>query len=373
MRLINQTLFWTIFGLLLGLNACKPKNNEDTPSAAVDRTPLLTKMADSIIIPSFKTLNDQMLISEAAINDFVASPSVSTLQTVRAAVLQSFHDWQFVAYYDFGPSNTYYLATTTDNLFPVDTTAIQAAIRSGVYNFAVTTGPKISGFGAMDFVLYTEGWSDQQIIDSFQTVSNRGKYLKDVHVYLKNKISSVYNEWNTTYRNTFIATNGIDAGSSFSQLVNKLIREMEIIKNFKVGVPVNIVGNILIDDVTARPFEAEACYSDSSLALMKSALTGAYNIYFGINDKNQNGLGLDDYLIQVGNPSLNNQIKSQFDDVFVKLSAIQSPYSTAVKDANKRIAIRELHASLVLLISYLKVDYASATGVMINYADTDGD
>lgn len=373
MSIVKKYIIGLLVVTIAGLYSCKPKDKEENPSASVDRTPLLTTMADSIITPSFKALNEQMLVSETAINNFVSSPSLATLQAAREALLQSWHKWEAVAYYDFGPSNTYYLATATDNLFPVDTTAIQNAIKSGTYNFAVSTGPKISGFGAMDFVLYTETWTDQQIVDSIQNGANRGKYLKDVHAYLKNKINAVYNDWNSTYRATFIAANGIDAGSSFSSLVNKLIREMEIIKNFKVGIPVNIVGNILIDDVTARPFEAEACYSDSSLALLKSALTGAYNIYFGINSNNRNGLGLDDYLIQVGNEPLNNQIKAQFDAVFVKLAAVQSPYSTAVNNASNRVAVRELHAALVILISYLKVDYASSTGVMINYADTDGD
>jgi predicted lipoprotein len=373
MLILKKFLIGLFIVIIASIQSCKPKDNEDNLSTTVDRTPYLTTMADSIITPSFKSLNEQMLLSETAMNNFVSSPTLSTLQTAREALLQSWHKWQAVAYYDFGPSNTYYLSTSIDNLFPVDTNAIQNAIKSGIYNFTISSGAKISGFGAMDFILYTQTWTDQQIVDSIQNNPNRGKYLKDVHTFLKNKINSVYNEWNTTYRATFIAANGIDAGSSFSSLVNKLIREIEIVKNFKVGIPVNIVGNILIDEVTGRPFEAEACYSDSSLALLKSSLVGAYNIYFGINTNNKNGLGLDDYLIQLGNQPLNNQIKLQFDEVFVKLAAIQSPYSAAVNNAGNRIAVRELHASLVMLISYLKVDYASATGVMINYADTDGD
>ncbi|MFN8416300.1 MAG: imelysin family protein [Cytophagaceae bacterium] len=353
--------------------SCKPgKGIEETPEA--DRGPMIENYATNIIVPAFVELQSSMSALNDAAVVFNGDRSSVNLLTLRQAFQQSYKDWQAVALYDFGPSTTYGLLPEGIgvNSYPTNTTSLEANITAGGYNFNTANGAVISGFPALDNLLYSRTLTDNEIITLFDD-DKRRTYLVDVIQHIKTKVDNVVSDWNTSYSATFKSNLGVDVGSSTSNVVNRLIRSVEIIKNFKVGVPANIIANVLGDPATTYPEKSEAYYSDSSLAQIRASFNAIKRTYTGTSALGVNGAGLDDYLVAIGQASLDATIRNQFTVIDAKLESIPETFSSSLNDNSHLTKIRELHAEFVTLVALLKVDLTSATGVMISYTDNDGD
>jgi predicted lipoprotein len=353
--------------------SCKPgKGIEDSPDA--DRGPMVENYATNIIVPAYSTLQSSLATLSDAVTDFNADRSSTNLAVLRQAFQQAYRHWQWVALYDFGPATSYGLVPEGIgvNTFPTNASNIEANITAGGYNFNTANGATICGFPAIDYLLYSRTLSDADILLLFDDVKRR-TYLSDLVIHIKTKVDNTLADWNTSYAGTFKSNLGVDVGSATSNMVNRLVRTTEVIKNFKVGVPVNIIANVLGDPNTVNPEKSEAYYSDSSLTQMKNAFQAVKNTYLGITSTGLNGPGLDDYLIAIGQGGLDGSIRDQFNLIETKFAAIPETFSSSLNDNNHRTTIRELHAELVTLVALFKVDMTSAMGVMISYTDNDGD
>lgn len=371
MKKLNNIVFFSL--LFTWFMSCTPgKGIEELPSA--DRGPMLVNYSENLIRPGYQTLQTSVSnLQQAAVN-FNASRTTSTLQLLRAAFQQTYTQWQYVSLYDFGPALTVQLIPEGlgVNTFPTDGTRIEANITAGGYDFNSSLGSTFSGFPALDYLLYSKSLTDAEIITLFDD-DKRRTFLVDVIEHIDTKVAATLAEWNGTYRNTFTSNLGVDVGSSTSNVINRMVRNLEIVKNFKVGVPVNIIANVLGDPSVVNPSKAEAYYSDSSLTQMRASLLAIKNTYLGVSTQGVNGPGLDDYLQAIGQSNLDASIKGQFVVVENKLSEIPETFSQSLSDVNHRAKIREFHAELVALIALMKVDMTSAVGVMISYTDNDGD
>ena len=109
-----------------------------------------------------------------------------------------------------------------------------------------------------------------------------------------------------------------------------MVSDIENCKNYKLGIPLNYVHNVVIDPNSVNLFKTEAYHSDSSLVLIKSSIESIRLLYMGISPQGINGQGFDDYLEAIGRKALNVQIKNQIELVQTKLDAIGEPISVAV-------------------------------------------
>ena len=106
---------------------------------------------------------------------------------------------------------------------------------------------------------------------------------------------------------------------------------------------------------------------------MKTSVDAIQALYLGISPQGVNGEGFDDYLESIGKTALNGQIKNQIELVQTKLEAIGEPVSTAVQSPTGKQKVTDAYNEMQNLLTVLKVDFASAVGVIISYGDTDGD
>jgi len=345
----------------------KNKKQEEEPKDEFNKTELLTNMADNLIIPAYVSYKSSVDSLELATTVFVSNKNTTNLLSLRAKFLNAYLYFQTVSTFEFGPAESEVFRSGT-NTFPCDTPQINSNINTGVYDLNMASNFDAKAYPALDYLLYGKGKTDLQILNDFTIDSNavkRSGYLTALVTELKTKAATILNQWTATYKNTFISSNGSDIGSSVGLLVNQLNQDLEITKNYRVGIPLGkkTLGVVL-------PEKCEAYYSKASLILLKKNVESLERIYSG-----NGGKGLDDYLdylnAQYNGASLNATITNQFIVVKDKINLIPETLDNSV--VNNQAPVDVAYTELQRLVVLLKADMPSALGIVITYQDTDGD
>ncbi|WP_144606612.1 imelysin family protein [Algoriphagus algorifonticola] len=362
-------------GLLVMLFSCVDSTEET--KVQIDRKPLLENLADQVIIPGYTQLNTEVTAMNSSITTFLNEPSPSTLSNARSAFIKAYVAWQKVEFFDFGPAFDQTLRAQV-NTFPTDNFAIDNAIATGNIQLQSLSNNNKKGFPAIDYLLYGENKSDADIIADFTTNANastRKEYLRASIEDMQTLVSRVSVAWNSgegNYRSTFVERTGTDVGSSLGQLINSLSQSLEVFtRDAKVGIPLGKRSQgILI------PKNAEAYYSGNSMLLARSNVQGYLDVFKGSRTtEGTNPQSLLAYLNQLNaqynGGSLSSALEQQFQNSLSKLNQISDPYSRSI-EAQASIA-NEAYLELQKTVVLVKVDLASALGILISYQDNDGD
>ena len=362
-------------GLLVMLFSCVDSTEET--KVQIDRKPLLENLADQVIIPGYTQLNTEVTAMNSSITTFLNEPSPATLGNARSAFIKAYVAWQKVEFFDFGPAFDQTLRAQV-NTFPTDNFAIDNAIATGNIQLQSLSNNNKKGFPAIDYLLYGDNKSDADIIADFTTNTNastRKEYLKASIEDMQTLVSRVSVAWNSgegNYRSTFVERTGTDVGSSLGQLINSLSQSLEVFtRDAKVGIPLGKRSQgILI------PKNAEAYYSGNSMLLARSNVQGYIDVFKGSRtSEGANSQSLLAYLNQLNaqynGGSLSSALEQQFQNSLSKLNQISDPYSRSI-EAQATIA-NEAYLELQKTVVLVKVDLASALGILISYQDNDGD
>ncbi|MFN8414894.1 MAG: imelysin family protein [Cytophagaceae bacterium] len=354
------------------LVSCKKEAKEEVVEA--DRGPLLVHLSEKVILPRLDSLSDALNELSTAYAIFSSSKTTANLNSVRASYIQAVKAWEGVASLNFGPQNVYSLNTGAVNLFPIDTALILNNIKLNNTNFTTSTAPNYSGFPALDYLFYGTNYDDQRVVDSFLVQTNRTSFTLALINDLKQRVQQAKQSWSpsgSNFLNLFQNSKGLDIGSSFSAYVNMLVYDLEVVKNYKVGIPVGIINNELTNPQVVYPLKAEGCFSDSTISFIQQSITSDYQLYLGaaITDS----LGMDSYLRSIQQVDLANRINNQWLVVINLSNQLNPSMEYSLNNSTELAKLTQLHAELVNLVALIKVDGASALGITIYYADNDGD
>ena len=354
----------------------KKKDKKDNGGADFDRAGMLTNIGNNIIIPDYQNLSAAVNTLDSAIAAFNTNPNATNLTNVQTIFKNAYRAWEVCSVFQFGPADTEFL-TTNCNTFPVDSNRVNTNINSGSYTLSAATNVSAKGFPGIDYLLFGTGINNTEILARYTTTSdaaNRRQYLADISAEIKTNVSYVLNAWlpaGGNYIHTFVAATGTDVGSSTGQLVNQLDLDLDNLKNYKIAIPVGKQSG-----GTLYPNEVEAYYCGISSELLTLQVKGLQSLYLGKSAAGIDGLGFDDYLIQIGakasdGSDLNTSIKNQFTSAITKCQAMPDPLSTTVSSQTSLVnaSYQELQKLLVLL----KTDMPSALAILITYSDNDGD
>ncbi|WP_026464237.1 imelysin family protein [Adhaeribacter aquaticus] len=350
------TLITSIVFLVL---ACDGNDKPDpTPDNGFDKTAMLTNYADNLIIPGYTNLQGQLQTLETAVNAFLNAPTTANQQTLKPIFKEAYLQFQRVSVYQVGPAETVLLSNFL-NTFPANTTAIENNINSGTYNFAQTSVLDQQGFPALDYLLFSPN-AIQRLTEA--TNNNRKKYIQDVINRSKSLVNTVATEWNSNYRTQFVTNTRTDVGSPIGYLVNQFAFELDQLKGPRIGWPFGKMsgGTVFAD-------KSEGYYAGISGALAVENLNSLKKAYTG----NNSGKGISDYLVALKKDQLNSDVIKQFDTAIDQLKAIPDPMSNAF--TNNKELVDAAYRQIQTLLTYVKTDVASATGVRITYQDSDGD
>jgi len=349
-----------IFAGVFALTACK---KDEEPE--FDREAMLTNMASGVIIPAYQAENGAVILLHTKAIDFTTNPTTTTLADLRAQYISTNLLYQRCSMYNFGPAMDYGIKAAL-NTFPTDTTKIESNISLGSYTLGTATNATAIGFPALDYLLYFG--TDAEIILKFTTdteATKRKIYLTDLTSKMKTEFQPVLNQWTGSYQTTFIAANGNDVASSCSYLLNEFVKDCELLKNARIGIPSGqqTGGATLPEYVEAYFSGLSKSFALEQLIGLKMAFTGGP------------GIGFDDYIRDVESDdvttSLADNIISQFDICTQKITVLNNPLSNDI--AVNYAAVNSAYLEIKKLVVYCKTDMTSMLGILITYQDNDGD
>jgi uncharacterized protein len=337
---------------------------------------ILANIGNNIVLPAYAALNVSVNSLDSAILDFNAGPDGGKLSALQNFFKAAYIDWESVSEYNgFGPAYAVQPNLAGLNLFPTNTTTIEANITAGSTNVNAFANTSAKGFPALDYLLYGGGAGTLTGFTTGIGAASRKAYLAAVSADVRAEVNAANKSWQASggnYIATFIAGTGNSVSSSLGLLINSLVQDFEIGKNDRLGIPLGKQppGQVL----PVLPQEVEAYYSGISVQLALAQIKAVQNIYLGTGTQGA-GPGLKDYLIKAntkyGAGLLNDTIRVDLAAAVSGLQAIPDPFSVTIQ--NNAAPADAVYATFQQLVVLLKTDLPSAVGVLITFGDNDGD
>lgn len=358
---MKKTSYWSLIALSLMviMSSCKDKNKDDTKEE-FKKEEILSNLADNYIIPGYADLQTRLNTLSDSWNTFVASPSQTTLDAVRAdwqTANVSFHRVKLI---EVGPAMNVGLGSALGT-FPADTAQIETNITAGTYNLATAENIDAIGFESLDFLFY-----GSDCLNKLTTSSARRTYVTDIISKMRNEINQVVSDW-STYRSTFIAGTGTSSTSAFSVLVNAFCKDFELAKTAKLGIPIGTQSLGI-----QQPAYLEARRSGLGKTLLQTNVEAVHDVFLGMSlSGSSNGQGFDDYLSALDKGSLSSTIDARF----AYMESQPASWSGTIENmmASSPTTLMDYYNYMQGTVVYLKTDMAAAFGVLITYQDNDGD
>lgn len=348
---------------------------DDTGGDKYDRKALLTNWADNIIIPSY--VNYQAKVQTLVTNTatFVATPTEANLQTVRISWLEAYKAFQYVSMYNLGKAEEINL-NMASNTYPTSAIGIESNISSGSYNLGLLSQFDKQGFPALDYLINGLGTDDTSIVSFYATNTNAAnykQYLSAVVSKLKTNIDAVVTDWNSGFRNSYVANNGTSVSSSVNKTTNLFVKNLEKdIRTGKLGIPAGVFSSGV-----KYPEKVEGFYKkDISKELLNVSIKAQQDFFNGKHfNSTTTAEGLKTYLdflnaIRNGQ-KLSDIINNQFATIYTVNNVLNNSFSQQVNtDNSKMIAAYD---ALQQNVIYTKLDMMQALNITIDYVDGDGD
>jgi hypothetical protein len=366
------------FGVIATVVACSSSDDsgsESTGGSNFDRTALLTNWADNIIIPSFTNYQSKIQALNASITVFNTTTTEANLVNVRTSWLEAYKAYQYVAIYSFGKSEEINLKESA-NTYPSNTVGIQSNITAGNYNLSLISQFDKQGFPALDYMINGLGTTDAAIVTFYTTNTNAAKYKKyltDLTARLQTSADAVVTDWNSSYRATYIANNGVSVTSSVNITTNNFVKNLEKdVRSGKIGIPAGVFSG-----GTLFPDKVEAFYkNDVSRDLLNTAVQASKDFFNGKKfNGTSTGAGFQSYLDYVNatrsGQKLSTIINTQYDAILTSNATLSTSFSEQITtDNTKMITAYDVLQQNVI---YTKLDMMQALDITIDYVDGDGD
>lgn len=359
---------------LLWLSSCGSDENIDDNQDLFDRGKMLANWADNIIIPSYHNYTSEVGEMLIATDQFIQDPTTTSLMQLREKWQDAYMAWQHVAMFEIGRAEAIGLQGFT-NTYPTDSQGILDLITSGNYNLELPSRRNQQGFPAVDFLINGIASSDPNIVAIYSntdTGTDYKKYLGDVVLRINTLAQDVLEDWNTGYRDTFVANNGSSATGAVNKMTNDFLFYFEKhLRAAKIGIPAGVFSG------TPAREKVEAYYQhELSGPLFQEALNASQNFFNGRHfNSNGHGDGFSTYLTFLnsfkGGEDLSALINDQFDNARNTASVLPESLADQIDQDNTLLlnTYDELQKNVVLM----KVDMLQSLNIRVDYVDADGD
>ena len=365
-----------IVSFIAFLTACSSTDDGSTKGGdSFNRTALLTHWADNIIIPAYENYSAKLTLMSGDATNFTSSPSVENLATLRGSWMEAYNAYQKVMLFNVGKASEINFKEAT-NTYPTDVLGIQQNIATGNYNFELFSQFSKQGFPALDYMLNGLASTDAEIVEFYSTNENAAayrQYILNLITVLNTNGNAIKLDWNGSYRNTFIASNGTAVSSSTNKMTNLFVKNFEKdIRTGKIGIPAGVFSN-----GTLFPEKTEAFYAKNiSKGLLNTAIQSQQDFFNGkAFNSTTTGPSLKSYLDDVkavrNGQNLSDIINTQFTTIYSANATLNDNLAEQVTTNNALMI--EAYDALQQNVIYFKLDMMQALNITIDYVDGDGD
>lgn len=370
-----KKLFFLITTVIVLISCSSDSENSSSSGDNFNRTEMLTNWANNIIIPRYENYQTKVNTLKTATTTFVTNPNEVSLIALRTSWLEAYKAYQYVSSFNIGKAEEINLNNIT-NIYPTNIAGIETNIANGNYNFTLLSQYDKQGLPAIDYMINGLATTNAEIINFYITNANATKYkqyLTDIANQLKVSIDSVVTDWNGSYKNTFISSNGNSISSSVNRMVNNFVKHFEKdIRAGKVGIPAGVFSN-----GTLFPEKVEAFHkNDVSKMLLNEAIKGAQDFFNGKHfNSTTEGSSLKSYLNFLGTvrngQNLSTIINTQFGTINTTNASLNDSFSVQVNASN--MALLSSYDAMQQNVVYFKLDMMQALNITVDYVDADGD
>ncbi len=355
--------------LAMMLVACDDDGSGTTVDT-FDRRPMLVGVADVLVRPGYAAATARAEDVARRVRSLNADLTEADVIGLRGAVDSLTAAWQAVVLYDFGPADGP-LGSLAENIatFPVDSQGVEAFVAAGDTSFA-NFRRDTRGLATLDYLLARGSANDVRSALSGTAGAGRRAYLAAVANAIYAELLVVLTAWNGTYRDQFVSRTGTDAGSSVSLLFNHLNIGFELLKNFKIGLPLGKRAG----QTAVEPTRVEAYYRGTSLALARAHFDACVQLWYGRAANGTTFPSFRSYLLTVPNG------QRLIDDTEAQISRVEGAFTARgttqpLSDlvVTNPAALEPLHTELQKLTRFWKSEMSSLLGIAITYSSGDGD
>jgi len=363
---MNMTRFLFAF-LLFSVIACGGDDDEGTGTnctSTVDQAEVLRRYADIAQQRVSGVVGSGIRITNQA-NAYMASPTLSTLESLRSDLLLLSESWIFAEPFAYGPDGSFRVSMEI-NPFPVDESAVDAIIDAGRFDESVPANFD-RGIPALDYLLFNGTTAD--VHQRLAADANARQVLVDLSGAVLDQASTILNAWKDA-ENSFSTNTGTAAGNGISVLINAFSKHFEDTRRDRLGTPFGVTTLGF-----ANPQTVEAPYSGQSLEWLRSAIEANQSAFLATDPTStQNLPSLANYLSGLASPdatSLVNDMAIQYQTMLNELDKIDGPLAEAVEqDVDD---VQEAYNAISRQVVNLKTDVPAVACVAITYVDNPSD
>ena len=355
--------------LLLMLSACDEPSGLSTD--AYDRRAMLEFTAKNSIIPLYGDMRQAAKSFDSVLQVFSANPNDQSALELRIHWRKMAFAWQYVLIFDFGPAQMSD-GSLFQNIgtFPVSTLKIDTYINAKDSTFR-NFDRDSRGIYALEYLLFKDSSS---FVQSVKDQPFKLSYAKALSRNILSRIETVLNLWQSDYGNTFISSDGAQAGSSISELYNAFVYHFEVLKNYNVGLPLGKRAG----QTSSEPTKVEGYLSGYSTTLLKAKYDAIKNLWYGYARlsllSSLSAKGFKEYLASVENGSrLITDTELQWNMIDSKLANLNSQIPLQDMIKKQSAELEQVFIELTKHTRFLKSEMSSLLGISITYSSSDGD
>jgi hypothetical protein len=372
-KFFTKILFFGSLSLLLMSISCKDKT--DTKDE-VSYTAFFKNVSENIIQPQYKDYLNNTTSFKESIQEFLNNPNEVNLDAARAKFKSNYKEWQKTALYSFGPAaDGDILLNSNVNPYPTLENKIEANITGSGYDLESASNSFAKGLPAIEYLLYGEGKTKQEIVNSFSD-SKRKEYLSKNIDLIESKIKMASDKW-PAYHSTFISNKGTGKSSSLTLVFNAFLEDYEALKRNKFALPAGFATEFSVP-IEANSKKIEGRFAKMSFELMLASLVAHRDFYNGKGPNGTDGIGFYEKLVEfktnstIAEGNLADAINKQFDIIEGNLNQYTlGSFATEIESNNPKFT--ETNTQLQKMVPMLKAELRSALSVPITGVDADGD
>ena len=329
------------------------------------RQDIAIHLTSNLILPAYQDLSQKAVALNQAASILSADATDENLNDLRAAHQALWNCWQKTSLFYFGPIVSNGLRAGV-NTYPTDPDKIETNITTGTYQLGSLGNQDAEGLPALDYLLNNV----DEITPLGEFTEERLDYIFTLTTTILEQVQIAETEWdNGSFKDNFTGSDatGTDVGSSLGLIVNGIdLHFQRFVRDGKVAIPAG-----LRSAGVSRPQSVEALYGKYSTSLLLTSLN-AYKDYFdGKSNVRNDGPSILEYLRQIGQEALADQIDNHFTILIDKVELLDASIAEQIEIDND--ALIDVFLSMQDLVAIFKSDMASVMGISITNQDNDGD
>ena len=350
-------------------------SQKSADTGAVSRQDVLVNLTDTVMVPRFQSVADEMNGLRDALHTLCASPTPDALSAARTAWRNARAPWLRTQAFWFGPVMERRSRSLLD-WSPVEPARIETMLlerdsvaASDVTEFLASTQ---RGLGAIEYIIFDDG-DDADVIAALTPADGiRCQYLTALGAVSAAETAGILADWTganadgKAYAGYF---NGTAASSLLGKAaVDEIVRHSVFltrsITDMRLGAALGVNGGV--DSDNPDPDALLAGPGHNTVADLRNQVLGMQDLYRG----GASGPGVS-ALVRGVSPAADNRMTAHFGNVLMALDGLSEPLPESIV-ANPEPA-RNAHQKLQEFQRALNTEVVSLLGVSVGFADTDGD